>query len=101
MPPASGCNCSVLPLEYVPRALVNRDTRGFIKIVIDDDTKQILGITALAKDAGELAAAGVHILGRTIDDVIDSWAPYLTMAEGIRLAAQAFTTDVSTLSCCA
>ncbi|SDB94598.1 mercuric reductase [Raineyella antarctica] len=95
------CNCSVLPLEYVPRALVNRDTRGFIKIVIDDDTKQILGITALAKDAGELAAAGVHILGRTIDDVIDSWAPYLTMAEGIRLAAQAFTTDVSTLSCCA
>lgn len=95
------CNCRVLPLEYVPRAMVNRDTRGFIKIVIDDDTQRVLGITAVAKDAGELAAAGVHVLGKTIDEVADAWAPYLTMAEGIRIAAKAFTTDVSLLSCCA
>ncbi|MBB2967223.1 hypothetical protein FHX33_001986, partial [Leifsonia aquatica] len=26
---------------------------------------------------------------------------YLTMAEGIRIAAQSFSTDVSKLSCCA
>src|SRR6266567_2370205 len=28
-------------------------------------------------------------------------APYLTMAEGIKLTAQTFTTDVEKLSCCA
>jgi len=95
------CDCRVLALEYVPRALVNRDTRGFIKMVAHADTGEILGLTAVAKDAGELAAAGVHILGKTIAEVADAWAPYLTMAEGIRIVAKAFTTDVSKLSCCA
>ena len=55
----------------------------------------------VGKDAGELAAAGVHILGKTIAEVADAWAPYLTMAEGIRIVAKSFTTDVSKLSCCA
>lgn len=95
------CDCRVLPLSYVPRAVVNRDTRGFIKLVADADTGRILGLTAVALDAGELAAAGVHILGKTIAQVADDWAPYLTMAEGIRIAAKSFTTDVATLSCCA
>ncbi|WAH98097.1 mercury(II) reductase [Arthrobacter sp. MMS18-M83] len=97
------CECRVLPLEYVPRALVNRDTRGFIKIVADADTGRIVGITAVAKDAGELAAAGVYILeaGMTVEQVANLWSPYLTMAEGIKIAAQSFTTDVSKLSCCA
>ena len=95
------CDCRVLPLSQVPRALVNRDTRGFLKIVIDADTQRILGITAVAVDAGELAATGVHLLGTTITEVADSWAPYLTMTEGLRIAAKSFTTDVSLLSCCA
>lgn len=95
------CDCRVLPLHHVPRALVNRDTRGFIKIVANADTGEILGLTTVAKDAGELAAAGVHILGKTITEVADAWAPYLTMAEGIRIAAKAFTTDPARLSCCA
>lgn len=97
------CECRVLPLEYVPRALVNRDTRGFVKIVADADTGRIVGITAVAKDAGEIAAAGVYILeaGMTVSQVAAMWSPYLTMAEGIKIAAQSFTTDVSKLSCCA
>lgn len=97
------CECRVLPLEYVPRALVNRGTRGFITIVADADTGRIVGITAVAKDAGDLAAAGVYILeaGMTVEQVANLWSPYLTMAEGIKIAAQSFTTDVSKLSCCA
>lgn len=97
------CDCRVLPLKHVPRAVVNRDTRGFIKLVADADTGRIHGITAVAKDAGEIAAAGVYILdaAMTIDQVARAWAPYLTMAEGIKIAAQSFTTDVSRLSCCA
>ncbi|TAM68632.1 MAG: mercury(II) reductase [Microbacteriaceae bacterium] len=97
------CQCGVVPLEYVPRALVNRDTRGFIKIVADHDTGRIVGLTAVAKDAGEIAAAGVYILeaGMTVDQVAHMWSPYLTMAEGIKIAALSFSTDVSKLSCCA
>lgn len=97
------CECGVVPLEYVPRALVNRDTRGFVKIVADHGTGRILGITAVADNAGDIAASGVYILeaGMTVDQVAHMWSPYLTMAEGIKIAAQSVTTDVSTLSCCA
>ena len=97
------CDCRVLPLEYVPRALVNRDTRGFIKVVAELGTGRILGISAVARDAGEIAAAGVYILeaGMTTAQVAAAWSPYLTMAEGIRIACKAFTTDVAKLSCCA
>ena len=54
-------------------------------------------------DAGDLAAAGVYILeaGMTTDQVANLWSPYLTMAEGLKLTAQTFTTDITKLSCCA
>ena len=34
-------------------------------------------------------------------EVEDLWSPYLTMAEGIKIAAEYYKTDVSKLSCCA
>jgi mercuric reductase len=97
------CECRVLPLEHVPRARVNLDTRGLIKIVADRLTGKVLGVHALAENAGDVMLAGVYAVkfGLTIDDLADTWAPYLTMAEAMKLAAQTFTTDVSMLSCCA
>ncbi len=97
------CRCQVVPLEYVPRALVNRDTRGFIKMVAEASTGRIVGITAVGKEAADLAAAGVYIIaaGMTVNQVGALWSPYLTMAEGIKIAAQSFSTDISKLSCCA
>jgi mercuric reductase len=46
--------------------------------------------------------AGVYAvkLGLTVDDLVDTWAPYLTWRRD-KLAAQTFTRDVSMLSCCA
>jgi mercuric reductase len=37
----------------------------------------------------------------SVRDLAGELFPYLTMAEGIKLCAQAFTRDVRTLSCCA
>lgn len=37
------CDCRVLPLAHVPRALVDRDTRGFVKVVADAATGRVLG----------------------------------------------------------
>ncbi|GAA5101681.1 mercury(II) reductase [Haloechinothrix salitolerans] len=97
------CESRVLPLEYVPRALINRDTRGLIKLVADRDTGQLLGAHALADGAGDAIATAVYALANhmTVRQLADLWCPYLTMAEGIKLAAQTFTRDVSKLSCCA
>ena len=37
----------------------------------------------------------------TIDEIADTFYPYRTMVEGLKLAAQAFSKDVKHLSCCA
>lgn len=97
------CDCRVLPLAHVPRAIVNRDTRGMVKLVADADTGRILGVHAVADAAGELVAAAGYVLaaGMTTDQLAHAWSPYLTMAEALRLAAQTYTRDVSQLSCCA
>jgi mercuric reductase len=39
--------------------------------------------------------------GLTVEDLKESYAPYLTMSEGLKLAARTFDKDVSKLSCCA
>ncbi|GAC1613434.1 MAG: mercury(II) reductase [Candidatus Dormibacteraceae bacterium] len=97
------CECRVLPMSAVPRALVNRDTRGFVKIVAERGTGRILGASIVADGAGDVIQAAIYAIqfGLTTDQVASTWAPYLTFAEGFKLAAQTFTRDVSKLSCCA
>ena len=92
-----------LALDAVPRALVNFDTRGFIKIVAEAGTGRLLGVQIVAPEAGEvIQAAALAIRARmTVHDLADQLFPYLTMVEGLKLAAQTFTKDVNQLSCCA
>ena len=63
----------------------------------------MLGVHAIAANAGEAILAAVYAVkfGLTVADLAGTWAPYLTIAEGVKLAARAFATDVTTLSCCA
>ncbi len=97
------CECRVLSLEHVPRALVNRDTRGLVKLVAERETGRLLGAHVLATGAGDVIATAVYALHNqmTVQDMGELWCPYLTMAEALKLAAQTFTRDVSKLSCCA
>ena len=92
-----------LPLDAVPRALVNFNTRGFIKLVADASTGRLLGVQAVTPEAGEIIqAAALAIRARmTVHELADQLFPYLTMVEGLKLAAQTFTKDVNRLSCCA
>ncbi|MDE1897504.1 MAG: mercury(II) reductase [Xanthomonadaceae bacterium] len=92
-----------LSLDHLPRALANFDTRGFIKIVAEAGSGRILGVQAVADGAGELiqtAALAVHH-GMTVAELAAQLFPYLTMVEGLKLCAQAFSKDVRQLSCCA
>lgn len=92
-----------LDLENVPRALANMDTRGFIKLVAEKDTMRILGCQVLAKEAGEIIQSAAMAIrnGMTVEELADQLFPYLTMVEGLKLAAQTFNKDVKQLSCCA
>lgn len=96
------CDCRVLGAQDIPRALANRDTRGALKLVIDADTGQVLGVHAALDGAGDVMLAATYAIkfGLTVDDLADTWAPYLTMSEALRIAAGLFRTDKPT-SCCA
>jgi pyruvate/2-oxoglutarate dehydrogenase complex dihydrolipoamide dehydrogenase (E3) component len=60
-----------LPMAYVARAIETGDTRGFMKAIVDPDTKKILGACILGPEGGEtmsilqMAMAG----GITYDEI--------------------------------
>src|SRR5207245_5937367 len=97
------CECRVVGLKHVPRARVNLDTRGLFKVVADRRTGRVLGVHVLAENAGDVILVAVYAVkfGLAVDDLATTWAPYLTMSEGLRLASQAFTRELARLSCCA
>lgn len=94
---------SVIGASSVPRALVNRDAHGVIKLVADTATDRLLGASIVGEGAGDVIQAAVLAIrhGLTSAELAATFHPYLTMAEGLKLAAQTFTRDVAKLSCCA
>ncbi len=93
----------LLTLDNVPRALANFDTRGFIKLIAEAGSGRLIGVQAVAPEAGELIqTAALAIRARmTVQEMADQLFPYLTMVEGLKLVAQTFRQDVKQLSCCA
>jgi mercuric reductase len=93
----------LLRLDAIPRALVNGDTRGLFKLVAEADSGRLLGASILADGAPDVIQSAVLAIDRgiTVDELARTWAPYLAMAEGLKLAAQTFQRDVAKLSCCA
>lgn len=96
------CDCRVLGAQDIPRALANHDTRGALKLVVDADNGKVLGVHAALEGAGDVMLAATYAIkyGLTVDDLADTWAPYLTMSEALRICAGLFRSDKPT-SCCA
>src|SRR3546814_138284 len=80
-----------LALDNVPRALVNFDTRGFIKLVAEAGSGRLLGVQAVAPEAGEIIqTAVIAIRARmTVQDLSNQLFPYLTMVEGLKQIGRA------------
>lgn len=93
---------SVLPIDAVPRAQVNYEDIGVFKLIADATTDRLLGAHIVADNAGDVIYAATLAVkhGLTVADLVSSFAPYLTMSEGLKLSALAFDRDVSKLSCC-
>ncbi|MBA2435133.1 MAG: mercury(II) reductase [Verrucomicrobiota bacterium] len=96
-------DATLLPLTHVPRSLAARDTRGFIKLVRERATDRLLGARILAPEGSELLMEISLAIkfGITARQLASSFHPYLTLSEGVKLAALTFDQDVEKLSCCA
>jgi mercuric reductase len=96
------CDCRVLDASDIPRSLANQDPLGALKIVADAPSGRVLGVHAALEGAGDVMLAATYAIrnGMTVDDLADTWAPYLTMGEALRICAGLFRSDKPT-SCCA
>jgi len=65
------------PMTKVSRAIEKGETQGFMKIVIDADTKQILGAAILGTGGDEV----VH----SILDLMYAKAPYTVMQRAVHI----------------
>lgn len=94
---------SVLEMQHVPRALVAYDRRGLVKLVSEASTGRILGVHAVAPNAGEMMGEATLAVrfGLTVRDLSGTLHPYLTWVESLKLAAQGGSAGVQKLSCCA
>lgn len=96
------CSCRTIYMDVVPKAEAIKEDRGAFKMVIHPRSSKILGVHIVSPNAAELiheAALAVKF-GLTVDDIIDTVHVFPTLSEGIKRVAQAFTRDVSAMSCC-
>jgi mercuric reductase len=96
------CSCRTVEVARIPKAQAVKETRGLIKMVVHPETSVVLGVHIVAPMAADLiheATLAVKF-GLTVDDIIDTVHVFPTLSEGIKLAAQAFTRDISVMSCC-
>jgi mercuric reductase len=91
------------PIEHVPRAGAIHRTDGLVKIVASTLDERVLGVHMVGEGAPEViheAAMGLRFRAK-LDDFVDLIHVYPTMAEALKIGSQAFSRDVSKLSCCA
>ena len=63
-----------MPMAWVARALETDETRGFMKVVVDEESKQILGAAILGVDGGEvMSMLEIAMMGKL---------PYTTLQNG-------------------
>jgi len=76
----------------IGRAMTMNDTRGFVKLVVADNSRKILGIQVVGQDASNLISEGVLALdrGMTVDELANIIHPHPTLSEAIGECARLF-----------
>lgn len=94
---------STIQLKDVPRSLAARNTKGFIKLIRNKENDELIGARILASEGSELLMElSIAIKYRiTVKELKQMFHPYLTLSEGVKIAAISFDKDVKKLSCCA
>ncbi len=77
-----------IPMTWVARAVETAESRGFIKAIVDAETRQILGAAVLAVEGGEIMSMlQIAMMGKL---------PYTALEDGI-FAHPAFAEGLNTL----
>ncbi len=79
------------PFTAVPRARINHETEGFIKILADKRTDRVLGVHMIGPDVGNLVGEVTLAIefGASAEDIARTCHAHPTLSEGIKEAALA------------
>jgi dihydrolipoamide dehydrogenase len=79
------------PFAALGRALSVNDTEGFVKVVADAKTGELLGLHIVGNGAGDLISEGALAIemGAVVDDLRLTIHPHPTLSEGVMEAAAA------------
>jgi dihydrolipoamide dehydrogenase len=80
------------PWAAIGRAITLDRPDGSTKLIVDPDTRQVLGVGVVGAGAGELISEGVLALemGALVDDVAMTIHPHPTLSETLMEAAEVF-----------
>ena len=83
------CWCNTLPISLVPRAGAIRDTRGILKMTADAESNEVLGVSMVGHNAGEVIHEAEMAMRyrATIPDFIDLLHVFPTMSEALKVVA--------------
>lgn len=96
------CACRTVPISSVPKGRALKEKYGIVKLVINPHNAEIVGASVVSPVAAEMIhEAALAIRNKmTIYDLIDTVHVFPAFSEGLKIAAQAFTRDISKMSCC-
>lgn len=98
-----GYRCAIVPLREVAKAKVINDRRGAIKMLIEKETRKIIGVHMLAPHASDLLHEGVMIVKceMTVEEVVDTLHIFPTLSEVIKRSARSLLQLWGELGCLA
>jgi dihydrolipoamide dehydrogenase len=79
------------PFSANPRARVNQETEGFVKILADAKTDRVLGVHIMCSDAGNMIAEAAMAMefGAAAEDIARTCHAHPTLPEAVKEAALA------------
>jgi mercuric reductase len=98
-----GVKSTTVRFGRVAKAEVIKDTRGAIKIVVEEDSQRILGVHVLAPQAADLLHEGVMIVknNMTVEDVIDTLHVFPTLSGAVNIATRSLERGRTNRNACA
>lgn len=96
------CLCSTVRLEQVEKAEAIKDTRGLIRMVLDHETEEVVGVHIVSPMAADIITTATYGVknGMTIDEIRDTVHVFPTLSEMVKKAAQSFKQDLDEMACC-
>jgi dihydrolipoamide dehydrogenase len=79
-----------VPFAVTPKALINNDTRGFVKIISDPATGVVLGGSIVGRHAAELISViAVAVTNNLrVNDIVESLLVHPALSEALAEAAE-------------